>query len=148
MSTVKQILSSKMSNQLAVIAPTASVFDALVIMSERNIGALLVLEEGQLIGTFSERDYARKGILQGRASKETPVRDMMSAEIACVSPDASVQECMALMTHKRFRHLPVLDEGKLVGVISIGDVVHRLIGDQAFTIQHLEEYITGNTLAV
>ena len=142
MTTVRQILQGKES-KLWTIRPDLTVFEALKIMADNNIGALLVLVDNKLVGIFTERDYARKVILQGKSSKETAVKEIMISKVIYVTPDQSVEECMALMTDKRLRHLPVLDQGELVGIISIGDVVKTIISDQEFTIQQLEKYITG-----
>ena len=142
MTTVRQILQEKES-KLWTIRPDLTVFEALKIMADNNIGALLVLVDNKLVGIFTERDYARKVILQGKSSKETAVKEIMISKVIYVTPDQSVEECMALMTDKRLRHLPVLDQGELVGIISIGDVVKTIISDQEFTIQQLEKYITG-----
>jgi CBS domain-containing protein len=129
---------------LAVVTPNDSVYHALSLMAMHDVGALLVLENEQLIGIFSERDYARKLILQGKSSKETLVREIMSDKVAYVTPGATVDECMALMTEKRFRHLPVLSEdNEVVGIISIGDLVKATISNQQFLISELERYITG-----
>ena len=142
MTTVRQILQEK-GSKLWTIRPDLTVFEALKIMADNNIGALLVLVDNKLVGIFTERDYARKVILQGKSSKETTVNEIMISEVVYVRPDQSVEECMALMTDKRCRHLPVLDQGELIGIISIGDVVKTIISDQEFTIQQLENYITG-----
>ncbi|UCV02967.1 CBS domain-containing protein [Azonexus sp. IMCC34842] len=143
MKTLKQMLADK-HRPLAVVAPSDSVFHALNIMAQHDVGALLVLEGEQLVGIFSERDYARKIILQGKTSKETLVRDIMSERVAYVTPGTTLDECMALMTEKRFRHLPVLNEdGSVVGIISIGDLVKETISTQQFLITELERYITG-----
>ncbi len=112
-------------------------------MAEKNIGAVLVVEAGNLVGILSERDYARKVILKGRMSKDTPVRDIMTETVATVTPYRTVEECMALMTDKRIRHLPVFDEGRLIGVVSIGDVVKAQIADKEFMIEQLTDYISG-----
>jgi CBS domain-containing protein len=125
------------------VSPDTSVYDALKLMAEKNVGALLVLEGDKLAGILSERDYARKVILKGKASKNTPAREIMSENVVCVTPKQSVAECMALMTDKHFRHLPVIEDGKLVGVISIGDVVKAIISEQKFVIEQLEHYIAG-----
>ena len=143
MITLKQMLAAK-NRPLAVVTPGDSVFHALSLMAMHDVGALLVLENEQLIGIFSERDYARKLILQGKSSKETLVREIMSDKVAYVTPGATVDECMALMTEKRFRHLPVLSEdGEVVGIVSIGDLVKATISNQQFLISELERYITG-----
>jgi CBS domain-containing protein len=143
MKTVRQLLEVKGSSVYA-IAPEASVYDALKLMAERNVGALAVTEETRLVGLVSERDYARKVVLLGRVSKDTPVRDIMTREVVCVDPSQGVDDCMALMTERHFRHLPVIEEGRLVGLISIGDVVKSILDHQQFTIQQLEHYIVGS----
>ena len=140
MKTVKEILEAK-SHKLLSISPQASVLDALKLMAERDVGALVVLDGEGLAGIFSERDYARKVILHGKSSRATPVSEIMTHKVVCVRPDQSVEECMALMTDKRIRHLPVLDDRKVIGVISIGDVVKELISEQRFVIEQLEHYI-------
>jgi CBS domain-containing protein len=140
MTTVKEILRYK-GGEIVTIDPDAMVYDALALMSQRNIGALLVLEKGRLVGVLSERDYARKIILQGRSSKNTAVREIMSGQFIAVKPNTPVEECMGIITEKRIRHLPVLDGDKLLGVVSIGDVVRAIIDDREFTIQQLEHYI-------
>ncbi|MFQ5930400.1 MAG: CBS domain-containing protein [Acidobacteriota bacterium] len=142
MKTVGQLLQTK-GHEVWSVAPDTSVFDALEVMAGKNVGALLVLEADALVGVFSERDYARKVILKGKGSRDTLVREIMSHRVVCVSLEHSVEECMALMTAKRVRHLPVLEEQKLVGVISIGDVVKAIISEQEFMIGQLENYITG-----
>jgi CBS domain-containing protein len=140
MKTLKQLLQSK-PHDILTIAPEARVFDALKLMAEKNVGALLVMDTGQLIGIITERDYARKLILKGKSSLDTPVREVMTGAVLCVHPDQSVEECMALMTDKHIRHLPVMDGGKLIGVLSIGDLVKETISEQQFTIKQLESYI-------
>jgi CBS domain-containing protein len=142
MKTVAQILRTK-GHEVFSISPEMSVFEALGLMAEKNVGALLVVEGGRLTGIFSERDYARKVILKGKASRETPVREIMTSHVLYVSPEQSVHDCMALMTDKRVRHLPVLAEERLVGLISIGDVVKAIITEQEFIIEQLQNYITG-----
>jgi CBS domain-containing protein len=143
MKTLKQLLAGK-DRQLAVVSPRDTVFHALTVMSANNVGALLVLDGEQLVGVFSERDYARKIILQGKSSKETSVSEIMSDKVAYVTPAATLDECMALMTEKHFRHLPVLnDDGGVVGMISIGDLVKETISSQKFMIEELERYIAG-----
>lgn len=142
MKTLKQLLAEK--RPLAVVAPGDTVFHALTVMAQHEVGALLVLEGEHLVGIFSERDYARKVILHGKSSKETLVREIMSDRVAYVQPTATIDECMALMTEKRFRHLPVLNEdGGVVGIVSIGDLVKETISAQKFLIAQLERYITG-----
>lgn len=143
MKTLKQLLEGK-HRTLAVVAPGDTVYHALTVMARHEVGALMVLDGEQLVGMFSERDYARKIILQGKTSKETLVREIMSDRVAYVTPSATLDECMALMTEKRFRHLPVLDEaGGVVGLISIGDLVKETIHEQKFLIAQLERYIAG-----
>lgn len=140
MTTVKQLLDFK-GHDIATIAPEQTVYAALERMAERHIGALLVIEHGRLVGLFSERDYARKVVLKGKSSKETAVRDVMVRDLVCVSPATSVDECMTLMTEERMRHLPVLDQGELIGIVSIGDAVRQIISERDFTIRQLEQYI-------
>src|SRR2546426_5370702 len=142
MKTVAQLLRTK-GQQVLSVAPDIPVFEALEVMADKNVGALLVVEGERLVGIFSERDYARKVILKGKSSKETPVQEIMSSHVLYVRPEQTIEDCMALMTDKRVRHLPVLDQGKVVGVISIGDVVKALIDEQQFIIEQLQNYITG-----
>ena len=143
MKTAAQILKSKPDPIVHAIAPTASVFDAVKVMAEKNVGALLVMEDERILGIVTERDYARKIILMGRASKETPVTDIMASEVMYIRPNHTSEECMALMTENRIRHLPVVDNGKLIGLISIGDLVKDIISEQRFIIEQLENYIRG-----
>lgn len=140
MQTVGQLL-TKSSGGLATIDPSATVLDALRLMAERNIGAVLVLEGSKLVGIFTERHYARKVILEGRQSVDTPVRDVMSTELYTVEPSQSVDECMALMTDRFVRHLPVVGDGQLIGIVSIGDLVKSTIAEQEQTIDELTRYI-------
>jgi CBS domain-containing protein len=140
MKTVANVLESKPS-ALATVQPDSSVYDALTLMAERQVGAVLVLERGTLIGILSERDYARKVVLLGKTSRDTTVRDIMTDKVVCIRPSNTIDECMALMTDKRVRHLPVLEDNKVVGVISIGDVVKEMIAEQKFIIEQLEHYI-------
>ena len=142
MTFVYQLVSAKGTDVFSV-APEETVFAALVLMAEKEVGALLVLDGESLVGVFSERDYARKVILREKSSRDTPVSEVMSAPVISVRPDQSIDECMSLMTEKRTRHLPVLESGKLTGVISIGDVVKALISDRETVIGQLESYITG-----
>lgn len=142
MYSVKQILLSK-GNQVWSIDPDSTVYEALQHMAEKDIGALLVLKSGKLVGIFSERDYARKVILRGRSSKDTRVGEIMTEKVIYVRPSQTTEECMALMTEKHIRHLPVMENNTLVGVISIGDVVKAIISKQEFVIEQLEHYITG-----
>ena len=140
MRSVQQLLEEK-PQQVLSIQPQAKVFDALMLMAEKDVGALVVLEGDKLVGIFSERDYARKIILFGKTSKDTSVGEIMTAKVVCVRPEQMVDQCMALMTQKRVRHLPVLSEKKVVGIISIGDVVRAMLQDQQHTIEQLEQYI-------
>lgn len=142
MKIVQEILDAKKRGLLSVSAE-ASVYDALTLMAENDVGALVVLDGERLAGIFTERDYARKVILFGKASKETRVREIMSERVVCVRPTTTVDECMALMTDKRIRHLPVLDGGRIIGLVSIGDVVKETIAEQQFMIEQLEHYINS-----
>jgi len=141
MQTVRQMLTAK--SAIYSVSPDDTVFEALALMAERNIGAVLVVEQGELVGILSERDYARKGILKGHASKDTAVRHLMTAPVVSVPASWSVHHCMSIMTERRIRHLPVVDEGRLVGVISIGDVVRAVVDEQQFTITALQSYIAS-----
>lgn len=125
------------------IEPDASVYDAIHLMTEKNVGALVVTEGARVVGMISETDYTRKTVLKGRSSMQTPIKDIMTSRVLYVQPEQDVEECMVLMTEKRTRHLPVMDAGKLIGIISIGDVVKSVIDEQRFTIEQLERYITG-----
>jgi len=142
MHTVRHLLHEK-GSQVWSIAPQATVYDGLELMAAKNVGALLVIEGGNVAGMFTERDYARKVVLQGRSSKTTAVGELMTRDVLYVGPDESIENCMAIMTDKHLRHLPVLDNGKLVGIVSIGDVVKAIISAHEFTIRELERYITG-----
>jgi len=144
MKTVTHILEAKGSDEIHTIGPDDSVLDALERMAEKEVGALVVTEaSGHIVGLLSERDYARKVVLLGRFSKDTPTRDIMTSEVVCVSPEQSVDTCMGLMTQRHIRHLPVVAEERLVGIISIGDVVKAIIDDQKFAIDELQHYIMG-----
>jgi len=143
MDTVRHLLQEK-GHQYHAIAPDAMVYEALRLMSEKEIGALLVLERGRLVGIISERDYARKVILKGKSSLDTPVREVMTGKVVFVRPENTLEECMALMTDKRVRHLPVLEGDQILGVISIGDLVKATIAHKDFVIRQLENYITGS----
>ena len=143
MTTVAEILKSKPDNSVYTIAPDATVFEAVSLMAQKNIGALLVAEGGQVVGIVSERDYARKVALMARSSRETPLRDIMSSPVMFVQPGQTSEERMALMTENRLRHLPVMSGGKLIGLVSIGDLVKNIISEQKFIIEQLEHYIAG-----
>ncbi len=142
MTTVRQLLETKGADVVSV-APESNVLDALKLMAEREIGAVLVLEGSRLIGIMSERDYARKVILKGKSSQDTRVREIMTERVVYARPEQTVPECMALMTSKRVRHLPVLEGERLIGVLSIGDLVKETISEQEFIIRQLENYIHG-----
>lgn len=142
MITLRQLLQSK-GGGIWSVTSTSTVFDALRTMAEKNVGALLVIDEGRLVGIVSERDYARKVALKGKSSKDILVKEIMTEKVVYIRPDESIEECMALMTEKHFRHLPVIDNGTLIGVISIGDVVRTVISEQKFIIAQLENYISG-----
>ncbi|MCE7764361.1 CBS domain-containing protein [Pseudomonas putida] len=144
MKTVEQILKTKSQHQTVyTIGPDDSVLDALKMLAEKNVGALPVVEGNQVVGIVSERDYARKLVLKGRSSATTPVREIMSAPVVTVEPKQKLDFCMNLMTDRHLRHLPVVDNGKLLGLLSIGDLVKETITEQASLIQQLEQYIRG-----
>lgn len=140
MKTVRQLLQSK-GGTIYSVAPDARVFEALELMAEKEVGALVVLDGGRLAGIISERDYARKVILHGKSSHDIPVREIMTEKVVTIQPDQTVDHCMALMTNKRIRHLPVAEGEKLIGVVSIGDLVKEVIAEQQQTIKQLESYI-------
>ncbi|MEZ0538647.1 CBS domain-containing protein [Fibrella arboris] len=142
---IRQVLHQKTINTIYSVAPGETVYAALELMAAKNIGAVLVLEGGELVGIFSERDYARKGILQGRASKDTLIHDVMTANVITITPEQSLESCMVTMADKHIRHLPVMDGAKLVGIISINDVVNTIIHEQKARISSLESYITGSS---
>ncbi len=142
MTTVAQILAAKRKTTTYTISPQASVFEAVKLMAEKNIGSLIVMEGQTVIGMITERDYARKIVLLSRSSKETTVREVMTSPVVTVRPGQTNEECMALMTEKRLRHLPVVENGRLIGIVSIGDLVKDIIAEQRFTIEQLEHYIT------
>ena len=142
MKSVKQILDSK-GNDIWSLRPDNSVLDAVKLMAEKGIGALLVMEGARLVGIVSERDYARKVILKGRSSEDTRVADIMTANVLYVHPDETVDDCMALMTEKRIRHLPIVEKEQVIGVLSLGDLVKAVIAEQKFMIDQLEHYISG-----
>ncbi len=139
---IGQLLQVK-GSQIWSIEPQAAAYRALQIMAEKNVGALLVIYRDQLVGIFSERDYARKVILKGRASKDTSVSELMTPQVFYINTDDTLEECMALMTAKHIRHMPVLENKQLVGIVTLGDVVKQIIAEQKFTIRELEKYITG-----
>lgn len=143
MNTVAQILGSKPDQAVYIMEPTASAHEAVRLMVDKNIGALVVVERGQVVGIVSERDYARKLVLMARSPKDTLLGDIMSSPVMYVHPDQTSDECMALMTENRLRHLPVMDGGRLIGLISIGDLVKATISEQQFIIEQLEHYISG-----
>jgi CBS domain-containing protein len=140
MKTVGDIIKKK-GNHVWSVTPGTTVYDTLKVMAEHDIGAVVVIEEGRPVGIFSERDYARQVILKGRTSKDTPVRDVMVSRVVFVRPEQGIEECMALMTDKRVRHLPVLERGALSGMLSIGDVVKETISEKEFIIEQLANYI-------
>ncbi|GAB1406317.1 CBS domain-containing protein [Thermomonas brevis] len=142
MRTVRQLLESKPA-EVVSIGPDAPVIDAIRRMAERGIGALLVMEGPRLVGILSERDYARKIVLQGRSSKDTPVRDIMTAEVVTVAPEQSCDHCMQVVTNSRIRHLPVVERGEVVGILSIGDLVRVVIEQQQQELEQLQRYIAG-----
>jgi CBS domain-containing protein len=141
MQTVAEILRDK-GSEVWSISPDDVILNALTIMATKRIGALLVMEQGKLVGIVSERDYARKVALEGRSSRESKVREIMSHKVLCARPEQTVQECMALMSDKRARHLPILDHKEIIGIVSIGDLVKSIIADQQFEIENLQYYIT------
>jgi signal-transduction protein with cAMP-binding, CBS, and nucleotidyltransferase domain len=143
MRNVQQILDQKGSRQLISAAPGASVREVIGLMAENNVAAVLIMQGNELLGISTERDYARKVILQGRNSADTPVRDIMTSPVLCVSPGDTAQTCMSLMTEKKCRHLPVREHGQIVGMVSIGDLVKAVIEDQQQEIQQLQQYITS-----
>ena len=142
METVRQLLDKK-GHEVWSVHPDDSVFDAIKKMADKKIGSLVVLVDDQIVGIITERHYARHVILEGKSSLETPVRDIMASRVICARTDQTVAECMAVMTEKRIRHLPVVDQERLVGVVSVGDLVKSTIADQDFTIEQLIHYIQG-----
>ena len=142
MITIEQLLNNK-DDQIWSVKPKISIFEALKIMSDKEIGALLVIEDEKLVGIFSERDYARKVILKGKSSKNTQVGELMTKKVLYIDPEQTINDCMAIMTDKHIRHLPVIENDKVIGIVTIGDVINQIISEQEFTIKHLENYITG-----
>jgi CBS domain-containing protein len=142
MKSVKQIIDAK-GDDICFIQPDETVFNAIKMMAEKEIGAILVMEDDKLVGILSERDYARKVILKGKSSEQTPVKEIMTTNVLCARLEQTVEECMALMTEKRIRHLPVIEEGRVKGMISIGDLVKDIIAEQKFMIEQLGHYISG-----
>ena len=143
MNTIRDLLEAK-GHEICSVSPDDTVYEALKLMADMNIGAVLVIDDnGRLAGILSERDYARKIVLRGQTSKDTPVRSIMTDKVICISADKTVHECMALMTADHIRHVPVLDQDKLIGIVSIGDVGKAIISDQGFVIGQLERYIYG-----
>jgi CBS domain-containing protein len=143
MTTVRQLLDQK-GRTIWSIGPDATVFDAVAKMAEKSVGSLLVMDDDKLIGIITERDYARKVVLKGKSSPTIPVRDIMETEVIAVLPEQSVEQCMAIMTEKRVRHLPVVQGDKPIGIVSIGDLVKSIISDQKFIIDQLEHFVHGH----
>ncbi len=144
MTTVRQVLQAK-GWEVWSISPEATMYEALQLMAEKNVGALVVLDDGKLVGIFTERDYARKVALRGRSCTDTRVREVMTPRVIYVHPDQTVEDCMAVMTKQHIRHLPVLEEGELVGLISIRDVIEAILAEREFLIEQLESYITSSS---
>ncbi len=142
MKSVSDILNSK-GHDIWAVKPDDTVFDSLQLMAEKGVGALLVMDEDKLVGIVTERDYARKIILEGKSSKGSSVAEIMTKQVLCVAPERTVEECMALMTDKRARHLPVLDHKRVVGIVSIGDLVQAILSEQQILIDQLQHYISG-----
>ncbi len=143
MNTIGQLLESK-GKDIWFIAPNATVFEALRIMAKKNVGVLLVIDKEKLVGIFSERDYARKVILEGKSSKDTAVGELMTKDVYYIDPKNTLHESLAVMTSRHIRHMPVLDQDRLIGIVTLGDVVKQIIADQEFTIRELEKYISGS----
>jgi len=144
MATIREILNARPKpGEIWTATPETTVFEALEMMADKDVGALVVVKDGKVVGIFSERDYARKVILKGKSSREMRVAELMSAPVLYVRPDQGIQDCMALMTRRHVRHLPVLEGDELVGIVTIGDVVKEVISAQGETIEHLEQYIRG-----
>ena len=142
MTTVQQLLDDK-GHDVWTIHADGSVFDAIQLMASKDVGALVVVEDDRPVGIFTERHYARNVILKGKSSPKTRTRDIMTTDVVCARPEQTVEQCMAVMTDRRVRHLPVLDKGRLIGIVSIGDLVKSIIADQSFAIEQLELYIRG-----
>ena len=142
METIRQILGKK-GNQIYSVKPETTVYDTLKLMADKNIGAVLVLKQDKLVGIMSERDYARKVVLKGKISKEIPVNEIMSSNVICIDPDQTIKNTKAVMIQKRIRHLPVMEDDKLIGIISIGDVVNAVLEENSFMIDQLATYIKG-----
>lgn len=140
---ISSLLATRPPREIWRVSPDDTVFDAIKLMSEKNIGAVLVMKGDKLVGILSERDYARKVILRGRSSRETSVNDVMTAELVCINPTTSIESAMTLITQRHIRHLPVMESDRLVGIVSIGDLVKRIINAQEAMIGHLENYVTG-----
>ncbi|WP_348943915.1 CBS domain-containing protein [Chitinibacter sp. FCG-7] len=147
MKTARQLLGDKAEQRIISVSPNSTVYQALQIMADHNIGAILVMDGETLTGIFSERDYARKVVLMGKTSAGTPISEIMTHKLLCVPPNASVDDCLGLMTEKRIRHLPVMDGEKVVGILSIGDLVREKIADQEFTIDQMAHYIYDQRIA-
>ena len=147
MTTVRHILEDK-GHQIWSVCPGDTVYDAIKMMADKDVGSLVVLDDSKIVGIITERDYARNVFLKGRASPQTRVHDIMERNVVCVGPDQSIEECMALMTTKRLRHLPVTENGALLGIVSIGDLVKSIISDREFVIEQLEHYISGSAAMI
>ena len=143
MKNVTELLKSKAQRPMVVVKPEDTVLEAIKVLARENIGAAVVVSGDRLVGIFSERDYTRKVILKGRSSESTRVEEIMTANVVCVNPRTKTRDCMALMSEKNIRHLPVVEEGRVVGMVSIRDIVTDIIADQDFTISQLEHYISG-----
>jgi len=146
MTTVRDLINAKGNKETYTVSATDTVYHAVEVMAEANIGAVLVTEENRIVGICTERDYTRKIILKGRASKKTLVKEIMTKDVITVAPEATVEQCMALMTKYRFRHLPIVENGHLVGVISVGDVIQSIIKDKENMISDLQDYIQGTEI--
>lgn len=143
MPTVRQLLAEKPTNAVYSVQPDQMVIEALELMASRQVGAVMVIAQDKLVGIFSERDYARKGIIVGRKAKSTPVTEVMTPNVFVVSPEQSIEDCMKMMSEKHFRHLPVIENERVIGLVSIGDIVTAMLREQENHIQNLEQYITG-----